>query len=188
MDKKKINLITEMLKYWYFIDSVLLNEHAKKCITDDKDYNEYLSLKAALLSDIREFYDHIGYYPKQDKLPENSKVLQESAVQLAKKTKKVSVKMLESDDMKSHLKKVIMLEFSNVKKSANEISNKIINERFIKMSLDNILVGIPILEATKKEKVSDFKGTMLEQAYLTVRTEMVKIANKYRGILKKNRT
>jgi hypothetical protein len=186
MNKNKAMFISEMLKNWYFIDSVLLNEHAKKCITDSKQFNEYVSLKAALLSDLNEFYKYIDYSPKGVKIPEDHKVLQEQAVQMAKKSKSVAATMLECKDMKNHLKKMIMTEFSKTKKDVNAISDRIINERFIKMSLDNMLIGIPVLECKNKEKVSDFKGGMLEQAYLTVRSEMLKIAREYNPILKKN--
>jgi len=185
MNKKRTLLITEMLRNWYFIDSILLNEHAKKCITDTKDYNEYISLKAALLSDLFEFYNYIGFSPKETKIPENHKVLQEQAVQMAKKSKCVAARMLECKDMKNHLKKVIMNEFSKSKKDVNEISDRVINERFVKIALDNMLVGIPVLECINKDKVSDFKGGMLEQAYLTVRSEMIKIAKNYNPFLKK---
>jgi len=186
MNKKKASFISEMLRNWYFIDSVLLNEHAKKCIVDSNQFNEYVSLKAALLSDLTEFYKYIDYSPKDVKIPDNHKVLQEQAVQLAKKSKAVSAKMLECKDMKNHLKKMIMTEFSKTKNDVNVISDRVINERFIKMALDNMLIGVPVLECKNKDKVSDFKGGMLEQAYLTVRSEMLKIAREYNPILKKN--
>jgi len=186
MNKKNTELVTEILKCWYFIDSVLLNGHAKKVIVKESDYNEYVSLKAAILSDLYEFYNYIDYVPKNVKIPENHKILQEQAVHMAKKSKAVSAKMLECSDMKSHLKKVIMSEFSKTKKDVNEISDYVINERFTKMALDNMLVGIPILECKNKLKVSDFKGGMLEQAYLTMRSEMFKISKIYNPLLKKN--
>ena len=168
------------------MDSVLLNGHAKKVIVKESDYNEYVSLKAAVLSDLYEFYNYIEYGPKDKKIPESHKILQEQAVHMAKKSKVVSAKMLECSDMKSHLKKVIMTEFSKTKKDVNIISDSVINERFIKMALDNMLVGIPVLECKNKSKVSDFKGGMLEQAYLTMRSEMFKIAKDYNPLLKKN--
>jgi hypothetical protein len=186
MNKKNVQVVTEILKYWYFIDSVLLNDHAKNVIVKESDYNEYVSLKAAVLSDLYEFYNYIGYSPKNSKIPSDTKTLQEQAVQMAKKSKSVSATMLECKDMKSHLKKVIMNEFTQTKKDVNKISDTVINERFIKMSLDNMLIGVPILECKNKTNVSDFKGGMLEQAYLTMRSEMVKIAKEYNHNLKKN--
>ena len=186
MNKKNTILVTEILKCWYFIDSVLLNGHAKQVIVKESDYNEYVSLKAAVLSDLYEFYNYIEYGPKNMKVPGDHKILQEQAVHMAKKSKAVSARMLECVDMKSHLKKVIMSEFARTKKDVNKISDTVINERFTKMALDNMLVGIPVLECKNKSKVSDFKGGMLEQAYLTMRSEMFKIAKNYNPLLKKN--
>ena len=186
MNKNKNLLITEMLRNWYFIDSVLLCEHAKKCITDDKDYQEYISLKAALMSDLYEFYSYIDYIPKTNKLPSNSVQLQEQAVQLARKSKAISAKMIESQDFKNHLKNVIINEFKkNSKRNVNAISDTVINERFLKMTLDNMLIGVPIIECANKEKIDDFRGGLLEQAYLTVRSELVQISEKYNSVFQK---
>lgn len=187
MNIKRTLLVSELLRDWYFIDSVLLNNHAKKCITEDKDYEEYISLKAALLSDLFEFYNYIGYNPKDKKIPLNDRCVQENAVIAAKKSKKISARMIERDDIKSYLRKKILQEFD--KKSnqdITELSDNLINERFLKMTLDNMLIGIPIIECANKDKISDFKGGILEQAYLTVRNEMVQIAAKYNTVLKKN--
>ena len=88
--------------------------------------------------------------------------------------------MIERKDFKSSLKKQIVKEFnSNPKQDVDTLADGIINERFLKMSLDNILIGIPVIECKNKEKTNDFKGGILEQAYLTVRNDLIKIAKKY---------
>ena len=188
MTKSKTPLRVEILRDWYFIDSVLLNDHAKHAITEDKDYQEYISLKAALLSDLHEFYTHIEYTPLTESVPENHRALQEMAVNTAKKTKVVSASMIERKDFMTAIKKRIL---SEIKRKGGEsdpttISDNIINERFLKICLDNVLVGGPIIECGNKSRIDDFKGDILEQAYLTVRSEMIKIAKKYNPTFKKN--
>jgi hypothetical protein len=172
-------MIIEMLQNWYFIDSVLLNDHAKYAITEKRDYQEYVSLKAALLSDLTEFYNHIEYKPENN-IPSDHKSLQESARKLAIKTKSISARMLENKQMVKHMQKVIREQFE---KKPNtdfaKLSDCVINERFTKMCLDNILVGKPMLVAGDQEKVSDFKAEILEQSYLTIRSDMIKISRKY---------
>ena len=183
---KKILISSEILRDWYFIDSVLLNGHAKNVITEDKDYEEYISLKGALLSDLNEFYNYIDYTPQNKKIPNNDKLLQESAVLTAKKSKKLSANMIERKDFKSSLKKQIVKEFNaNPKQDVDTLSDRIINERFLKMTMDNILIGIPVIECKNKEKTNDFKGGILEQAYLTVRNDMIQFAKKYNSDFKK---
>ena len=180
--KRNTPMIVEMLQNWYFIDSVLLNDHAKYAIKESKDFEEYISLKAALMSDLQEFYNHIGYKPKND-VPENHRQLQESARKLAIQSKSVSARMLENKDMMLHMKKVIREQFEKQPKTDfTELSDYVINERFLKMCLDNILVGKPMLTCENQDKVSDFKGEILEQGYLTIRSDLIKIAKKYNNI------
>ena len=186
MITKKNKFIAEILKDWYFIDSVLLNGHAKHVITDDKDYQSYISLKEALLSDIAEFYGHIDYDPVSSSIPKNVKHLQEMAVKDAKKSKSISAKLLESKVFKRQLKSSVISEFKkNQSRDLVKVSDSVINDRFLKMTLDNMLIGKPVIECKKKDLASDFKGSILEQAYMTVRGELIKIASKYNSSIKK---
>ena len=185
--KNKALLISEMLKNWYFIDSVLLNGHAKNVIKEDADYNEYISLKAAMVSDLYEFHRYVGYTPSDKKIPSTVKSLQENAVLCAKKSKRVAASMIERKDFRDHIKNTVIKE---VKRNANpdiiKLSDTIINERFLKMALDNVLVGAPIIECENKDKLNDFKSGILEQAYITIRNDMIQIAKKYNKSFQKN--
>ena len=182
----KNHIITENLKNWYFIDSVLLNGYAKRVIKDSKDYNEFIALKAALLNNLNEFYKYIGYVP-ENKIPETEKILKECAVADAKKTKKVAAKMIQSESFKKHMKNIVIKEFKRTpdKSKIDLISEKIIRTRFSKICLDNILVGIPMIKCKNQDKVSDFKAQMLEQAYLLIRSDLIKIAEKSQVLSKK---
>ena len=175
----KNHLIIENLKNWYFVDSVLLNGHAKKIIKDNKEFNEFISLKAALLSNLNEFYKYIGYSPKNE-IPEYENVLKENAVKDARKSKALAAKMIQSESFKNHMKKVIIKEFkTNPSKShINEVSDKVIKNRFSKICLDNVLIGIPLIKCQNKSRVGDFKAQMLEQAYLLIRSDLINIAEK----------
>jgi len=176
----KTQMIIEMLNVWYFIDSVLLNDHAKYAITEKKDYNEYLLLKTAIMSDLQEFYNYIGYSPRNS-IPRNHKKIQESARNRAVESKSISARMLEHKDMLSHMKNVIKEQFKrNSHRDISELTDKIVNERFIKMSLDNMLIGKPILTCENKDKVDDFKAQILENSYMTIRSSLIKLTNKYR--------
>lgn len=171
-------LIKEVLKYWYFIDSVLLNGHAKKVITDQKDYNEYISVKGALLNNLYELYKYIEYNPKNIEVPKNDKILQEQAVQLAKRSKSISANMIQDKKFVDHMKKIIIKESQNSKiDNIKELTENIINTRFLKMSLDNILVGVPLIEANNP--IKDFKSEILEETYLMMRSNLIEISKKY---------
>ena len=185
MITKKNKLTAEILRDWYFIDSVLLNDHAKKIITDSNDYNSYLTLKSALLEDLHELYNHIGYTPKTI-IPKNAKHLQLMAVKEAKISKSISAKLLETKVFKRQLKSTVINEFKkNQTRDIISVSDRIINERFLKMTLDNMLIGKPLIECKNQSAATDFKGSVLEQAYMTVRSEMIKLATKYNPAFKK---
>jgi hypothetical protein len=49
------------------------SEDAKKVITDQKDYDEYVSIKAALLNNLYELYSYVQYDPRDIKIPKNDK-------------------------------------------------------------------------------------------------------------------
>lgn len=177
---KKRSLIIEMFKNWYFIDSILLNDHAKKAITDKKDYKEYLSLKSALLSNLNEFYNYIDYKPDHKDNPSTYKNIQESATIKAKNSKKLTARMLEQTDIMKSVKTIIKENFNkNPNQNLKDLSDKVITERFLKMCLDNELIGIPLLRSSNSDKTSDFKSEILEQAYIAIRSDMIKIAAKH---------
>jgi len=169
IDKKPI---IENLKHWYVIDSILLNEHASKVFAKGSDYKQYLVLKAALLSNLYEFHRHVGFDPK-DKKYSSDKVLQESAVESAKSGKALAAKMIQRPEFKKHIKEFIVRESVKRKVDKSEFSRKVISERFMRMALDNVLVGLPLLESANPEKAKDFEGEILEEAYRMMRTSLI---------------
>lgn len=173
-------LICENLKNWYLIDSILLNGHAKKVIVSENDFQEYISLKAALLSNLFEFYRHIDYIPRDRTLSRSDRQLQECAVRDAKKSKSVAASMIQSESFVSTIKSFILKEAKEKNiKNIREFSDKIITSRFLKMALDNMLIGVPVIESNDPSKCSDFKGELLEQTYLTIRSDLIKMTSKY---------
>jgi len=170
IDKKAI---VENLRNWYVIDSILLNEHASTAFVKGKDYKQYLALKAALLSNLYEFHSHIGFDPKGD-MAQSDKVLQESAVSIARVGKATAAKMIQQPEFKNFIKEFIVRE-STRKDVGNRtaFSGKVIAERFMRMALDNVLIGMPLLESSAPEKAKDFQGEILEEAYRMMRTSLI---------------
>jgi hypothetical protein len=178
--KRNPSMVVEILRDWYFIDSVLLNNHAKHTITEEKDYNEYISLKAALLSNLQEFYSHIGYKPANG-IPGDHRKLQISAKDEAIQSKAVAARMLENKDMLNHMKSVIKEQFEkNPNANLTEVSDGVLHKRFSKMCLDNTLVGVPMLTCENSNNTLDFRGEILEQSYLTIRSQLISICEKYK--------
>jgi hypothetical protein len=169
IDKKPI---IENLKHWYTIDSLLLNEHAHNAFVKGADYKQYLILKSSLLTNLYEYHKHIGY--QADNEYKNSKVLQESAVQSAKLSKSVTAKMMQRPEFVAQIKESIIKESLNHEVyDKAEFSRKLINERFMRMNLDNVLIGMPLMEAKHPGRANDFQGSILEEAYRLMRNSLI---------------
>jgi hypothetical protein len=175
-DKPCRACVIENLKKWYVIDSILLNEHANRVFLRGEDFRQYTMMKAALLSNLYEYYQHVGYVPKLEKL-KNTKMVQESAVKLAKVGKASASKMLQNKSVKESIKHYLMKEAKEHKiKDYQDFSKKVISERFLRMSLDNVLIGLPLLESKNVKAATDFKGEILEEAYRVIRNSLVYLA------------
>lgn len=172
-------LKTKILENWFAIDSILFNDHAKYVIKEGRSFREYISLKGALLSNLYEFYNHIGYTPviEEDNFPKNEKALIENSRQSSIYAKKLAATTLSREDVKGALKKKIVREAKerNVKDPA-KFSKLVAEQKFRQISLDNILIGIPILECQNRDKMDDVKGQILEDAYKMMRDQIVKLA------------
>jgi hypothetical protein len=170
MNKKKT--IVESLKAWYIVDSILLNDHARTYFKENKDFKEYIITKAALISTLHEFYNHIGYKTKN--VYKTDKMLQESAVMASKTSKAVTASMLQKPTFKTYLKNYIMKESVTRKvKDVKSFQKNVIFERFLRMSLDNALIGVPLLECKNNIKKQDFTRDILEESYRMLRTALI---------------
>lgn len=169
---------TKILENWYIIDSVLLNGHAKGKIKSPKLFEQYVSLKAAFLHTLFEFYSHINYIPRyEDGLPKSVKALTEQAKLSAKSSKKIAASILHKENVREALKKRIIKEAEERKiTDMNTFSDKIIKEKFIQFSLDNALMGLPLLESSNKKALDDFKGQMLNESYKMYRNAIIQLA------------
>jgi len=86
--------------------------------------------------------------------------------------------MIQDKKFVEHMKKVIIKESKNSKNSDIKfLTENIINIRFLKMSLDNVLVGMPLIES--KKPIRDFKSEILEETYLMMRSNLIEISKKY---------
>jgi len=176
-DDVKRSVIIKNLRNWYIIDSVLFNDYSKKVIKEDTVFNEYVSLKSALLSNLFEYYDIIGYTPTENETPKNVNVLQESASKIALKCKAISSKLLNKTPIKENIKNLIVSESKkNPKLGQDKVSDFIIQEKFLQLSLDNALIGLPLMECKDIDETTRFKGKILEEAHKMMRDSLVRLA------------
>ena len=175
--KKDKRIVAEQLKNWYFIDSVLFNDYAENVIYNDGLLNEFRLSKESLLNTLSEMYDYIGYNTKMG-VPDNEDQLKRAAVRDAVKTKHIAAQMMKSESIKNSTKNRVIREFAEHPSKAylSKFADNLIDRKFRKLCLDNILLGQPVIECSNKNKVNDFKFQILEEGYYLLRNSLVNIA------------
>jgi len=175
--KVKNQIIGLILREWYTIDSVLFNGHARNVIAGQRDFNEYIALKGALLENLYQYYIHVDLRSSR-KLPVKEQVLQEMATSDARKAKATAAKLMNDPSSKQKIKSRLIREMRSRKiKNVNAFTDKFVQERFLQYSLDNALVGIPLLEAKNLDpQCKTFTCKLLEEAHKTYRDQLVALA------------
>jgi hypothetical protein len=178
MDKQTQKaVIAKNLENWYIIDSVLFNGHAREVIKEGKVFKEYIALKASLLSNLYEYWQHVDYTPVENSTPVKVKTLQESAVRTARKGKALASELLTRDNVKSRLKKHIVSESKKHEiKDLNAFQAKVVEERFKQFALDNCLIGMPLLESKSPDAKCNFECKILEDAHRLMRDNLVRLS------------
>lgn len=178
MDKQTQKaVIAKNLENWYIIDSVLFNAHAREVIKEGKVFKEYIALKASLLSNLYEYWQHVQYTPVDDSTPTKVKTLQESAVVTAKKGKALAAELLTRDKFKARLKTHIVAESKKHDiKDLNAFQAKVVEERFKQFALDNCLIGLPLLESKSPDAKCNFECKILEDAHRLMRDNLVRLS------------
>lgn len=168
----------KVLENWYIIDSILFNGHAKKFIKEAKDFEQYITLKGAFLSTIYEYYCHIKYVPSYgDSVPVSTKQLCESAKTSAVYARKLAANIIHKEAVKESLKKKIIREAAKKNiKNMDKFSETVVHESFIKLSLDNALVGLALLEAADRAKKDDFSGSIFYESYKMYRDSLIHLS------------
>ena len=178
MDKQTHKaVVTKNLENWYIIDSVLFNAHAREVIKEGKVFKEYVALKASMLSNLYEYWQHVQYTPVENATPTKVKTLQESAVVTARKGKALASELLTRDKFKARLKTHIIQESKRHEiKDLKAFQAKVVEERFKQFALDNCLIGMPLLESKTPDVKCNFECKILEDAHRLMRDNLVRLS------------
>ena len=172
--RKKV--ISKLLENWYAVDSILLSGHARQVIKEGKVFKEYTALKASILSNLFEYWEKVQYVPTKD-VPSEIKTLLENAKNSAIKSKQLAGKLLRKESVKKKLKGIVMNEATKFGiGDVHEFGDKVIQEKFLELSLDNLMIGVPILESRNTTSKCDVDCKILEDAHRMMRSSLVRIA------------
>ena len=168
---------TKILEHWYSIDDMLFGTDACNAIAEGHVYEQYISLKAACLSSLYEYYKHIEYVPAFDNLPISTNALIECSKENIKYAKALASKLISKDSIKESLeRKAVKLSEKAKVTNVSEFSKKIVDEAFLRLTIDNILIGIPLVECGNITNRDDFNGSIFHESYKMYRDSLIRLA------------
>jgi len=173
-DRKKVQ--AKILESWYAIDSTLLNGHASEVLSEGKVFQEYIAIKSSLLSNLYEYWVKSNYVPKEQ-IPQDSRKLQESAIKQAKRCKEVAASLLRKESVQKKIKSYVMTESARLGiRDMNTFTDKVVQEKHLEVSIDNLLIGIPVLESSTPVKNCSADCKILENAHKMMRSTLIRLA------------
>lgn len=157
------------LDYIFFGKSIKEMESCCPALTED-----YLSVKGALMSLMIEMYKLIDHSPAELDGVADRESLQNAAKVNAEIARENAQMLVQSKkgraDIKNSLKESIKEDSElNVEE---EVKDKIRQKAF-SLAMDNVLISRSVTEATNYEKLNDWEGQIIEDAYKVLRDNLV---------------
>jgi len=167
-----------VLENFYGLDYVFFGkpvQNMKACcesLTED-----YMTIKGAFMSLVIEMYGIIDHTPKTITEKINRKGLRKLAIESAKISRINAKNLVESEqgrnDVKASLKEA--LEENSDLNIEDEVRETIRTKAF-GLAVDNLLVGRVLPESKSVEKLNEWDGQIVEDAYKVLRDNMVESA------------
>jgi septum formation topological specificity factor MinE len=140
---------------------------------------EYLATKGALLSVVIEMYKLMGHTPKVLKEEVDSNVLTKMSKRSATIARENCKALVSSPDGRKDVKKSLresLLKVKTKKVNIDEMIQTEIRRKSYGLAIDNLLVGRAIAEGRNVKNLNTWNGTILEDAYKTLRDSVVECA------------
>lgn len=138
---------------------------------------EYTTIKGALMSVMVEMHKAIEHAPEVIEEKLSKKDLRALAVENAKIARQNAQKLVETDAGKADIKAELSeaLEENADIDISSEVQSKI-REKAFSLAVDNILIARALNESKNIEKLNDWEGKIVEDAYKELRDQLVETA------------
>ena len=168
-----------ILENFYSLDYVLFGKPVSEVDTCCPIFKEeYITIKASLLSLMIEMYKLVKHSPK----PLTEKVENKDLVKMAKKSAIIArencKKLVTSAKGREDVKNTLRESLSKTKKKIDveKLVQEKIKQKAYSLAVDNILIGRTISESKKYDKLDTWEGRILEDAYKILRDNLVESA------------
>jgi len=169
-----------ILENFYSLDYVLFGKNVKKlngcCPIMAEDY---LSIKGAILSVVMEMFKLIDFSPKAIQEKIDTKSLHSMAKNSAKIARENCQKLVSNEKARKDIKNSLKEILENKKKDSVDVTNLIetkIREKAFSLAVDNLLIARTISESKNYDKLNDWTGKIIEDAYKILRDNLVESA------------
>lgn len=139
---------------------------------------EYLTVKGALMSLMIEMYKLVKHSPETITEKVDVDTLKEMAKESALVARENSKALVASESGRKDVKKSLHESLSKTKKDVNveKLIQEKIRDKAYCLAIDNLLVGRAITESKKYDKLNTWNGKLIEDAYKTLRDNLVECA------------
>lgn len=169
-----------VLENFYAIDYTIFGKPVKEAkVCCPFFVEEYLSTKGALVSALVEMYKLVEHTPKN--IP---KVLSEGElIAMAKKTAKIAKEnaklSLASDEGRASVKKSIRESLASNKGKKIKLESEVqreLRKKAFSLALDSMLVNRVLKESKSVNKLNEWEGKVIKEAYITLRDALIESA------------
>jgi len=167
-----------VLENFYALDNVFFGKPIQKMKSCCEALAEdYMTVKGAFMSLMIEMYGIIDHSPNVIENKIQTKDLRVQARESAKIARKNAQSLVETDqgraDVKAALKESLELnEDLNIEDEVRET----IRKKAFGLAVDNLLIGRALVESKSAEKLNEWDGQIVEDAYKVLRDNLVESA------------
>jgi adenine-specific DNA methylase len=158
-----------ILEQWFAIDRILFNKNPRK-VLGEQDYAEYLTNKAAFLSNLYEMYKVVGYKPN-NKSTSLKEIVSHSGV-VAKAALKQAKTILENSNVISIVKDEIKHVGEREALSESQVAQFVIKRRRNAVAIDSMAID-NVINESNSHQLKDWRGAVLVDAHKVLRDQMI---------------
>lgn len=172
-----------VLESFYALDHILFGKEATQVKENLSDvgktlYEEYQSSKGALLTIAMEMFNFLGHNPEKLEEQVGSDTIKEMAQESSNLARSNARKILESEKGQSFIKEEVKQARENTEENLSDVIDQKVNEVSKQISVDNLIVARTLYESEQPEKLTEWEGEILEDAYKVLRDHVIEVAEK----------
>ena len=168
----------KVLEKFYALDYTFFGKPVKEmkscCVGT---IEEYLSVKAALMSTLIEMYKLVDHKPEKLKEKVGSDKLHENARSQAKLARQISKKLVVSEKGSTDVKNTLRESLKNDNElKVSDVVEEAIREKAFKLACDHLMIAGTLSESENVGGLNEWSGLILEDSYKILRDTLIENA------------